>query len=529
MEYPRLHLLGLPAEVRLTIWRHIHNDILVGNGSQWHEPPVTPWGGLAATSRVIYEEVSEFWPRTMVPFHKNGSGPLYQSRVTNLAGGLTTSMFRDFRQLSIQLPIQQASKPKLFFRQIAAGLLHLAPVLQDLRIFFIGEDGLGYNTDYLGCSMRVYSETPLSLIPTLYQEGSCYWERKFLFQVLQNLYFLRNLVISNANYPLLQPLLGHKPALETLFLVTDSRSAIYKPPDGSLIVWKPPIGLRTLQISANAVIGAVNMIQKLMYSLQDLTFLIPSSEWQEKNWKWLEEAALVIQNISIHGRKMRRFRLCIEQTLKEEDVGSLLGAIKLYLPHTNLQVLEIHATVDSTYFGYELMEALPQTLKRLYVSQELVMAKDVARAVKERYFGQKGRGGHQQAGKLGLVGYEYWDRESTKMALLRMNGALLDRERNRHLFDDPEDFTHRFGGGSFLCSRGTLRALTVKEIGQDVMSVEEVPEGALVHYEDQSVEHITEMEMVFHAEESARAEDRVLFLVIPDNVEVGEDDHWMTD
>ncbi|ERF73805.1 hypothetical protein EPUS_05509 [Endocarpon pusillum Z07020] len=523
MDYPRAHLLGLPTEIRLTIWRLIHNDILASVDIYWHEAPVTSWAGLAATCRVIYDEVSEFWPRTMVPYHKNHSSARAYNTLTNLAGGLTNSLFKDFRRLSIQLPIQQNNKPEQFFRQIAAGLTQLAPVLQDLRIFFVGEDGLGINTNLMGCGLRVYNNPLESSKWNLRKEGSCYVERNILFRAVRNLYFLRNLVVSNTNYPLLQSLIGHKPDLKTLLLVTDSRSELYKHSGGPLIRWQPPNALHALEISTNAVLGATGMVLKVMDSLQDLTLLIPSAEWQQHDWKWLDHASLIFQNISLRGANMRRFRLCIEQPLREATAGALLGAIKLYLPDTNLQILEIHMTLQSQYFGYELIEALPKTLRRLYISQELASAKDVLRGVRDRYFGQKSRGGHLQAGNLGLVGFEYWERESTKLALLRMNGALLDRERNAHLLDDPEDSTYRFGGET----PGKLLDMPL-EMGEDAMSVEEVPAGALMYYEDETVQHITQMEMAFHAEEVAKPEDQMPFLVIPDNVEVGENDHWMT-
>jgi hypothetical protein len=526
MEYPRLHLLGLPTEIRMTIWRHIHSDILSSKENQWYEPPVTSWGGLAATSRTIHDEISEFWPRTMIPYHINCTSSKAESRVTSLARGLTISLFKDFRQLSIQLPIHQSHKPEHFFRLVAAGLMQLAPVLQDLRIFFVGEDGLGVSTHFLGCGLRVYSELSPFHARKLLREGSCQSERGVLFRALAKLYCLHNLVVSNANYPLLQTMIGHKPELKTLLLVTDPRSALYEHCGGPLTTWYPPPALQKLQISANAVLGAVNMVLKVIRTLRDLTFIIPSNHWQQRDWKWLEhDACMLMQNISMHARKLRRFRLCIEQPLREEDAGALLGAINQYLPNTSLQTLEVHATVESKYFGKELITALPKTLKRLYISQELIRAEDVVEAVKARYFDEERTGGHEQAGNLVFVGYEYFECRRTKLALLRLNNALLDRERNAHLFDSFEDSKVRFGGGS---SRKLLD-LPVEDIGDDFMSVEPVPEGALTYYEDQTVEHITEAEMVFHAEEAAKAEDRVPFLLIPESVEVGENDHWMTD
>lgn len=510
------------------IWRCIHSDILTGGVSPWNELPTTRWGGLATTSRLIHNEISEFWPRTMVPYHKHYYSSNGNGRITSFAGGLTASSFKAFRQLSLQLPIHHGQKPKEFFRLVAAGILHLAPVLQDLRIFFLGEDFFGTRTNFQGCGLREYSDLPAEFMRRLPKEGSCSSERGVLFRTLQNLHCLYNLVVSNANYPLLHSVVGYKPRLRNLCLVTDSRSALYEHLGGPLVVWQPSATLKTMQISTNAVLGAVNMALKVTNSLQDLTFLVPASHWQDVEWKWLDEVSILVQKICCHARKMRRFRLCIEQPLREETAAPLLAAIKQYLPCSSLRVLEIHATLYSPYFGRELMEALPKTLQRLYISQELVPAKVVLEAVQERYFGRKDSRGHQQAGSLGLVGYEYWERESTKLAFLRMNGALLDRERNAHLLDDLERSSFRFGGGSFPVAKGTLRQLTIGELGDDIMSMEDIPEGSLANYEDQTVEHITEAEMAFHAEEAARAQDRVPFLVIPDNVKVGENDHWMT-
>lgn len=530
MAYPRLHLLGLPAEIRIIIWRCIYDDVLADKDSQWYERRKMSWSGLAATSRIIYEEVSELWPRTMVPYHKSSSARISHNRVTNLAEGLPASLFRDFRHLTIQLPIRHDQNPTQFFHRVAAGLLQLAPVLQDLRIFFIGEDQFGVNTNFIGCGLQEYGGHAGSYRRKLPRDGSYYAERGIIFRVVKNLFFLRNLVLSNLNYPLVHALIGYKPKLETLHLVTDSRSVLYKHSGGPLTEWQAPAALKTLHISANAVLGAVNVVRKVLASLEDLTFLIPSNAWQEDEWKWLETSNVLVRNISLHARKLRRFRLCIEQPLQEEKVGELLGALRLYLPQSTLQILELHITLYSDYFGRELIEALPNSLKRLYVSQELIQVKTLLDAVKDRYFQAKATGSYLEAGKIGFVGYEYWDRESTRLDLLRLNGALLDRERNAHLFDEPGDSNvHRFGGGTIPVTRRTFRALTVDELGEDIVSTADAPDGALEHYEDRTIKHITEAEMAFSAEQPAKVQDRIPYLVIPDDVVVGEDDHWMTD
>jgi hypothetical protein len=526
--HSRPHLLKIPIEIRLKIWRFIYDDILMSSDNPWHERPVIPWYGLVGTSRQISKEVMEFWPRTMVPYHKSDKSCRPYCLTTNLTRGLSLSLFRDFRQLSIQLPIQQTKKPELYFHQIAAGLGQLAPVLQDLRIFFVGKDALGASTNYMGCGLRSYLNTPESSRVSLRKEGSCYVERSILFREIRNLFALRNLVISNANYPLLQSLIGHKPELQTMMLVTDSRTELFLHCGGPLIYWQPSATLRTLHISTNAVLGAANMVLKVMTNLEDLTLLVPSDEWQTRDWEWLEHASIIIRYISSHGKRLSRFRLCIEQPLEENSASGLIGAMKLYFPYTNLEILEIHMNLDSAYFGQELIEALPKTLKRLYVSEELVEPEYLVTWVKARYFSEKPRGGHLEAGHLGFVGYEYWECEETKLELFKMNAALLDRERNAHLVDHPEDYTFLFGGGSVVCAKGTLTAPKVKEIGEDVMSSQDVPDGATRYYEDPTAIHITEMEMAFHAEEPATIEDQFPYLVIPDNLEVGDHDHWMS-
>lgn len=527
MGYPRCHLLGLPVEIRMAIWRCIYDDILAGNSScaEWYELQTTCWSGLQATSRTIYHETLEFWPRTMIPHDKKNSSLDADHRIIKLAKGLSISSFKNFRHLSIQLPIQQDQNPGYFFRSVAAGLLQLAPVLQDLRMFFLGDP------NFLGCGLRVYSVSEDEVPQRLLHENDCYSERSILFRALEQLQFLHNLVLSNVNYPLLHSLIGYKPMLKTLLLLTDSRSVLYKHSGGPLVTWYPPAELQTLHISANAVLGAVNVVLKVLHSLQNLTYVIPSKDWQVDKWAWLDDASTMLQRLAFHAKNLRKFRFCVEEVLRDEQetAAKLIGALRQYLPHTRLEVFEIHATIHSDYFGHELIEALPNTLKRLYISQELIVAEELVQAVRGRYF--RRAISHQNAGNLGFVGFEYEERESTKSALLRLNGELLERERNAHLFDDRDEFSYSFGDGSSRVRRRAkkLYGLEVEELGEDLLSVEHAPHESLLQYEDQTIKHITEAEMVFHAENTARSEDRLPYLLIPDNVEVGENEHWMSD
>ena len=90
------------------------------------------------------------------------------------------------------------------------------------------------------------------------------------------------------------------------------------------------------------------------------------------NGTWLDDASIMIQRLAFRAKKLRKFRFCVEEILEEQEdtADKLIGALRQYLPHTRLEVLEIHATIYSDYFGRELIEALPKMLRRLYVPQE---------------------------------------------------------------------------------------------------------------------------------------------------------------
>ena len=70
VSYERLHLLGLPGEIRVAIWRSIHYDVLLGSEELWFQHPSTAWDALQLTCRQINIEIAEFWPCTILPSSK---------------------------------------------------------------------------------------------------------------------------------------------------------------------------------------------------------------------------------------------------------------------------------------------------------------------------------------------------------------------------------------------------------------------------------------------------------------------------
>ena len=531
MKYPKAHLLGIPAEVRLIIWHCVYNDILNDTGERCYYERVHLWSGLSATCSIIHQEVSELWPRTIVPYHRTNFSNRSWDRATRLTNGLAGVLFWKFKHLEMELPIQPEGNARYFYRQVAASLDNLAPVLEDLRIYFLGKERSDTATRYVACGLREYPQS-YAFPPRLTFKESLHRERATLFESVQRLSLLRHLTLSNVNYQFQRFQFGNKPWLQELHVTSDPRSQLSlprRPLPPSLILRR----LKSLVISANTVLGAMSMASHLMSTLRKLIVLVPSIHWQNNvEWRWLTDVSWLMVEMAQLGSLLLDFRLCVEGSLQEENAGPLLGAIKLYLPWTKLRVLELHATVYSDYFGSELLAAIPKTLERLYISQELVHVEDLASAVRSRYFGfMNDHHAGLEAGVLAFVGYAFWYQESTAQAILALNAALLDRERNMHLLRMQNTHDQQFGGSitGLRVAEDRIEPLKSTMLGEEAESSEDAPQAALELYQDKSRQHITVGEMIFYYEAPAKARERMQYLITPAIARVREDEHWMAD
>jgi hypothetical protein len=212
--YDRLHLLGLPHEVRDEIWQTMFNDITASaNKSEWDKRPSTAYSGFDLTCRQIRDEIAFFWPRTIIQHDRVQI--FVQPGVPNL---------KDFQRLTLEISLNQ---PLDFFQAAAASLKQLAPVLQDLRLFFVGSDRFQIPLSLDGCGLHSPNVDLISKRLTI--DGQRHSIRQPLFLALRSLYSLRSIVLSNHNYPILPKfVLERKPFLTHLHMVVDPRTTVHK-------------------------------------------------------------------------------------------------------------------------------------------------------------------------------------------------------------------------------------------------------------------------------------------------------------
>lgn len=531
--YGRLHLLGLPSEIRLTIWRAIHHDVVLGSEELWFHHPSTAWDGLQLTCKQISTEIADFWPRMIIP----------QARVDRaFTQAPSIELLANFRRLSLELPFNMGRE---FYESLAFALKGLESVLEDLRLFFVGKDRFNVKSFVQGCSSRDSSSETSST--KLVIDGQREEERKALFFVLFFLTHLRSLVISNANYPLLQSMIiKHKPQLEYLHISTDPRSCLHTKHDlenkQHLIL--PPKGnyppLKVLHISTNAAVIALQVAVKVSRTIEELNWTMTDVAHQFFLWHWLEQTVVLLDNLGTYAHELRTLRMCLHAPLYEahHSEGTLIGGLKQHLPClTSLETLELHIHAKTDFSGEEIIFAIPDSVKRLYISDKLISAKKLERLITQRYLWSKSKvpeefnptdwtiqtleindnGGWSvgsqvdsqtarffpqavrnyrgprkgyytnckgkrvyvrynevigetrnridhipfRHGKLGFIGYEYQGHaegcecgkcDEAKLILLRLNGRLLDRERNNHLA--------RFDGGLQILPRSHRFAAT---------------------------------------------------------------------
>lgn len=379
--YGRLHLLGLPREIRLGVWRAIHYDVLLGSEELWFQHPSTAWDALPLTCRQIYIETADFWPCTILP----------QAKVDKaFTQVLSIELFANFRRLSLELNF---NKGRDFFERLALSLSGLAQVLEDLRLFFTGNDKFNVKIFVHGCGLpgpgRRTSPSRLTI------EGQHQHELKPIFFVLYFLERLRTLVIKNANYPLLQSMIiKHKLQLEYLHISTDPRSILHTEHDlegkQQLVVSPrenfPPV--KVLHISVNAALTALQVAAKVSRTLEEVNWTLPdiSCQWHATNW--LEQTTVMLDHFGTYASKLRIMRICLHAQLYEANVSeaALIGGLKTHLPRlASLETLELHIHSKADFSGREIIFAIPDSLKRLYVSDTLISPEQLEELITKRY------------------------------------------------------------------------------------------------------------------------------------------------
>lgn len=618
----RLNILGLPSEVRDAIWQTIFDDITVSAGrSEWARRPSTEYGGLSLTCRQIRDEIAFFWPRTIIQ----------HNRITTFIHP-TIPTVQDFKRLALEIPLNQKSQ---FFLAAAASLRRLAPVLQDLRIFFVGSDKFQVALRLDACGLH---EADVNFISKrLAIDGQNHSIRQPLFVALRSLSNLRTLVLSNPNYPIFPKMvLEHKSRLRQLHLVADARTTVHRQHDlkaGGLnpIMIRPvqhsfpPVSVfychilhqkiiagipytrarwplwsvlkysqvEILNISANASLNSLQLAGACTLDLRHLTWTVPDLSLQSAGGvrvNWYRDTANLLHVLRSNSKQLQTLRMCFHEAIYEADAaaGTLVAAFRHHLEHLPIEILELHVNSMSPWFGREIIQYLPCSLRRLYISRELLDEQHLTLDVDSRYmacqstndsktasrFVRRLQGDAQDdyiqegedqrrndfislgGGKLGFIGYEYEPTkptrfgnsqirrvkdEETRTWLLMLNGRLLDRERNLHLAEydgakhiaprqnASEDFLEPTTENYRIAGKhGPLWVYAPASLKEAEAAASELKDSIIVessHYYFGSEEGAA---AVFRNEPGVHPDD-VLEHLWPDEVSAHAEEHWQTD
>ena len=369
--YGDSHLLGIAFEIRQYIWNETHKDIVLNPIYDWRNEPKTAYDALMLTCRQIYHEVSDRWPLNMVS----------KQRIDAFVDQpLSTFQFHMLRRLSFEIPFNLSP---LLIEDLASVLRHemLTPILEHLQLFFVGLDRYGTETYVHGCGL--IDADSFSTSTRLPIDGQGHELRQNIFLALLHLKKLKSLVLGNCQYPLLQTMIIHnKPWLEKLHICTDPRSVLHQSHRilNTSIIY-PPLHnfppIKELEISANSALTALQTASKVASTLEKLSWVVPDPSRQSTNYSstWWQSTNLLLQNLSGNAHHLHTLRICHEGTLYEGgyQYGEFIGGCKEYIPRIKaLKNLELHLLSKSPWLGSEIIEALPNTIERVYVSDRSI-------------------------------------------------------------------------------------------------------------------------------------------------------------
>jgi hypothetical protein len=282
--------------------------------------------------------------------------------------------------------------------------------------------------------------------------------------------------------------------------------------------------------------------------------------------------------------------MCFHEAIYEADTaaGILIPAFRMNLEHLPLATLEIHINSQSPWFGAEIMQYLPNTLRRLYLSRELLDEQNLSLKIDNRYMSCQSTsyaGDHTASqllkilhgadreedyihvgefarrdfislggGKLGFIGYEYEPTKATRFGnsktrvakaadtrawMLTLNGRLLDRERNAHLvgYDggkyippQPKIATDQSSPQKYSIAEryGPMWVNVPPSIREKDAAKNEIDQSIIANRTNLYFGMEDEATRVFQNEQCVALDD-VQERLWPDEVSVHSNEHWQTD
>ena len=570
--FPSNHLLGLPLEIRRQVWWLIFLDM--GSGSdidsssypKWHERTATAWDGIQFSCKQIYNELSDFWPKSQVRINQ------VAQKLT--PDGLTISTLKYFRSLTLELPKQHSEIPAT--RQASQIFYVLAPFLQELRIYFIDdhENGPTYKRTSKSCLLRSpdgAKDCPKEICDEIdnTNRNTVFVTKKsdanaqslhMLLEAIVHMEKLEVLVLDEIDLLVLgSTFIYQKPLLKNLLVTTSPDSILHQyafapaplthearwrfrkqNTTGLQLAGPPRHGVRPifekLYLSANAILDANQLAVMSLSTLLSFTWIVPKQNTNPNmRCDWIGQTSEVLHALAIKANRLRTLRICLERTIGEDDFTEtrLIGSFNGYLAmFKRLKHLELHMKMDSPWLGTEILERLPWTLRRFYTSECCISPEVIFEALAKRYLLKPED--MPDPGLLGFVGYEFTS-EQAWMTMLFLNGRLLDRERQlsrlaRASMRGRPNASDGHTDEKFIRSQGIFRPKYVDVHEVELMPIHEIlpaPKDE-TDYGRPYTDEIEQLAKLWEDEQPATWEDLPELRTIS-NERILPGEHWLSD
>lgn len=397
-EHARNSFLNLPREIRDRVYHFLLRDAIDVRSSVWTANPTSVHDGLLFVCRQLHDETSTTIFAGRVTQHRT-------DRLTTLPA--TSSTFRNIRSISIEVA---PGLDMTILEGIAQSLQELQLSLQELRLTFLTDNFSLEPTEYITCGKATDDEL-IAPSRRLTLDPAFVLRQLVVLRKLIVLRQLRTLIVENADTPLVPAMMcKDKPHLTGLAVVSSPQALLHnygalKLSPGQLrglMVGPAPFSdLKVLELSANAVIPAMDLLGGAIRSLEHLSWRVPNSDFQDrKSTKFqpkvtfYKQTGHMIRSLATWNQRLKVLRLCIDlpsgsdySLLRGIAVGDVEGDFRAYLCQlTGLKHLEIHHSCGRGFFRDELISRLPNGLARLYISESMISIDELITQVQHRFF-----------------------------------------------------------------------------------------------------------------------------------------------
>ena len=393
--YHKPHFLGLPLEIRENIYDYVVDSLQADRTVSWTTNTITEYDSLPLVCRQLYHET---WRRV---FNYTVTGQQF-GKLLSLP--LTKHTFTRVRMLTVEI---DHNMDYIRMTGLCEALNALQLSIQELHLLFTGTDLRGVRTSVHGCgNILKWSDQPHQDLLLL--GGQRLDEKKFeMFRQLSLLRQLRVLRVRNANIPLNQGMiLVNKPYLKALSVTSDPRSLAHnyvtvnrRYLKGLMTVMHGVPDIKALELTANAVMPASGIVNKLARQLEHFSWIVPNFDYQIQAESQLphdfyEETASLIHILSWQAPVLSTLRLCIDMRGRPcpanaiclRDHNIMAADLQQYLPRfAMLEHLEIHYSGGTGFFRDELIKHLPKRLRRLYITDSTIAPDQLVEQVWQRY------------------------------------------------------------------------------------------------------------------------------------------------